>query len=83
MNIWNVLKCFVKGGFWRMILVEEEIEVFFEGRKLIIIVYFLDDIFEEIIYDVFIIVVDVVEVFNFFDFNIVVVVMLICYSSLI
>lgn len=66
-----------------MILVEEEIEVFFEGRKLIIIVYFLDDIFEEIIYDVFIIVVDVVEVFNFFDFNIVVVVMLICYSSLI
>lgn len=66
MNTLNALKCSVKAGPRHVIPGREEIEAILMGRKLTTIVFFLDETFEEIMYDMSTTVVDAVEVRNSF-----------------
>lgn len=61
MNTWNALKRSVKAGPRRNIPAREEIEALLTGKKLTTIVYFLDDTFEEITFDMTTTVADAVE----------------------
>ncbi|XP_057851588.2 kinesin-like protein KIN-14I isoform X2 [Cryptomeria japonica] len=61
MNTWNALKRSVKAGPRRTIPAREEIEALLTGKKLTTIVYFLDDTFEEITFDMTTTVTDAVE----------------------
>lgn len=61
LNTWNALKRSVKAGPRRTIPGREEIEALLTGRKLATIVFFLDETFEEITYDMTTTVADAVE----------------------
>ncbi|KAL5707342.1 Kinesin-like protein KIN-14E [Ranunculus cassubicifolius] len=61
MNTLNALKRSVKAGPRQTIPGREEIEAFLTGRKLTTIVFFLDETFEEISYDMATTVADAVE----------------------
>ncbi|XP_068652513.1 kinesin-like protein KIN-14I [Aristolochia californica] len=50
-NTWNALKCSVKAGPRQTVPGREEIEALLTGRRLTTIVFFLDETFEEITYD--------------------------------
>nr|AMS24255.1 kinesin 14-VIa protein [Marsilea vestita] len=62
LNTWNALKRSVKAGARRTIPTQEEIEALLTGRKLNTIVYFLDETFEEIPYDMTTTVAEAVEI---------------------
>lgn len=62
MNTLNALKRSVKAGPRQTIPPREEIEALLSGRKLTTIVFFLDETFEEITYDMTTTVSDAVEV---------------------
>eukprot|EP00250_Pteridium_aquilinum_P014169 c21823_g2_i1 orf=1-2673(-) len=61
LNTWNALKRSVKAGARRSIPAQEEIEALLAGRKLTTIVFFLDETFEEISYDMTTTVAEAVE----------------------
>ncbi|CAA2968417.1 kinesin-like calmodulin-binding [Olea europaea subsp. europaea] len=61
MNTLNALKCSVKAGPRHIIPGPEEIEALLTGKKLTTIVFFLDETFEEIAYDMTTTVADSVE----------------------
>ncbi|XP_077216389.1 kinesin-like calmodulin-binding protein (ZWICHEL) [Tasmannia lanceolata] len=61
LNTWNALKRSVKAGPRHIIPAREEIEALLTGRKLTTIVFFLDETFEEITYDMATTVADAVE----------------------
>ncbi|KAI5068842.1 hypothetical protein GOP47_0017187 [Adiantum capillus-veneris] len=61
LNTWNALKRSVKAGARRSIPAQEEIEALLAGRKLTTIVFFLDESFEEIPYDMTTTVAEAVE----------------------
>ncbi|TKY58426.1 Kinesin calmodulin-binding protein-like [Spatholobus suberectus] len=61
LNTLNALKCSVKAGPRHIIPGCEEIEALLTGRKLTTIVFFLDETFEEITYDMSTTVADAVE----------------------
>ncbi|KAE9597926.1 putative minus-end-directed kinesin ATPase [Lupinus albus] len=61
LNTLNALKRSVKAGPRHVIPVREEIEALLTGRKLTTIVFFLDETFEEITYDMSTTVADAVE----------------------
>ncbi|MCO5547391.1 hypothetical protein L7F22_000840 [Adiantum nelumboides] len=61
LNTWNALKRSVKAGARRSIPAQEEIEALLAGRKLTTIVFFLDETFEEIPYDMTTTVAEAVE----------------------
>ncbi|KAF9614952.1 hypothetical protein IFM89_021382, partial [Coptis chinensis] len=63
LNTLNALKRSVKAGPRHTIPGREEIEAFLTGKKLTTIVFFLDETFEEITYDMAATVADAVEVF--------------------
>lgn len=63
LNTLNALKHVVKAGPRHTIPGREEIEALLTGRKLTTIVFFLDETFEEITYDMATTVADAVEVF--------------------
>lgn len=63
LNTLNALKHSVKAGPRHIVPGREEIEALLTGRKLTTIVFFLDETFEEITYDMSTTVVDAVEVF--------------------
>lgn len=63
LNTLNALKRSVKAGPRQNIPGREEIEALLTGRKLTTIVFFLDETFEEITYDMATTVADSVEVF--------------------
>ncbi|MCI27923.1 kinesin-like calmodulin-binding protein, partial [Trifolium medium] len=62
LNTLNALKRSVKAGPRHIIPGREEIEALLTGRKLTNIVFFLDETFEEITYDMSTTVADAVEV---------------------
>lgn len=62
LNTWDALKRSVKAGPRHTIPGREEIEALLAGRKLTTIVFFLDETFEEITYDMATTVSDAVEV---------------------
>lgn len=62
LNTLNALKRSVKAGPRHIIPVREEIEALLTGKKLTTIVFFLDEKFEEITYDMSTTVADAVEV---------------------
>lgn len=62
LNTWNALKRSVKAGPRRSIPAQEEIEALIAGQKLTTIVFFLDETFEEITYDMTTTVAEAVEV---------------------
>jgi hypothetical protein len=62
LNTLNALKHAVKAGPRHTIPAREEIEALLTGRKLTTIVFFLDETFEEITYDMATTVADAVEV---------------------
>lgn len=62
LNTLNALKRTVKAGPRHIIPVREEIESLLTGKKLTTIVFFLDETFEEITYDMSTTVADAVEV---------------------
>lgn len=62
MNTLNALKCSVKAGPRHTIPCREEIEALLIGKKLTTIVFFLDETFEEISYDMSTTVSNAVEV---------------------
>ena len=62
LNTLNALKHSVKAGPRHIIPGREEIEALMTGRKLTTIVFFLDETFEEITYDMSTTVADAVEV---------------------
>lgn len=62
LNTLNALKCSVKAGPRNTIPAREEIEAILTNRKLTTIVFFLDETFEEITYDMATTVSDAVEV---------------------
>jgi hypothetical protein len=62
LNTLNALKRSVKAGPRHIIPGREEIEALLTGRKLTNIVFFLDETFEEITYDISTTVADAVEV---------------------
>lgn len=62
LNTLNALKRSVKAGPRHTVPGREEIEALLTGRKLTTIVFFLDETFEEIIYDMATTVADAVEV---------------------
>ena len=62
LNTLNALKHSVKAGPRHIIPGREEIEALLTGRKLTTIVFFLDETFEEITYDMSTTVADAVEV---------------------
>lgn len=62
LNTLNALKRSVKGGPRRITPTAEEIEALLESRNLTTLVYFLDDTFEEITYDMTSTIADAVEV---------------------
>lgn len=64
LNTLNALKRSVKAGPRQTIPGREEIEALLTGRKLTTIVFFLDETFEEITYDMATTVADAVEVFH-------------------
>ena len=66
-NTLNALKHSVKAGPRLTIPAREEIEALLTGKKLTTIVFFLDETFEEITYDMATTVADAVEVFTFID----------------
>ncbi|XP_024387891.1 kinesin-like protein KIN-14I isoform X2 [Physcomitrium patens] len=61
LNTLNALKRSVKGGPRRITPTAEEIEALLESRNLTTLVYFLDDTFEEITYDMTSTIADAVE----------------------
>ncbi|KAJ0988105.1 hypothetical protein J5N97_006461 [Dioscorea zingiberensis] len=61
LNTLNALKCSVKAGPRVTIPAHEEIEALLTGKKLTTIVFFLDETFEEITYDMATTVADAVE----------------------
>lgn len=63
LNTLNALKRSVKAGPRHIMPGREEIEALLTGRKLTTIVFFLDETFEEITYDMATTVADAVEVF--------------------
>lgn len=65
LNTLNALKRSVKAGPRVTIPVREEIEALLTGKKLTTIVFFLDETFEEITYDMATTVADAVEVPDF------------------
>lgn len=65
LNTLNALKRSVKAGPRHTIPGREEIEALLTGRKLTTIVFFLDETFEEITYDMATTVSDAVEVGSF------------------
>lgn len=62
LNTLNALKRSVKAGPRHIVPGREEIEALLTGRKLTTIVFFLDETFEEITYDMSTTVADAVEV---------------------
>jgi hypothetical protein len=62
LNVLNALKRSVKAGPRHIIPGREEIEAQLTGRKLTTIVFFLDETFEEITYDMSTTVADAIEV---------------------
>ena len=64
LNTLNALKRSVKAGPRHIIPGREEIEALLTGRKLTTIVFFLDETFEEITYDMSTTVADAVEVLS-------------------
>lgn len=64
MNTLNALKCSVKAGPRHTIPGREEIEALLIGKKLTTIVFFLDETFEEIAYDMATTVANAVEVLH-------------------
>lgn len=65
LNTLNALKRSVKAGARQIMPGREEIEALLSGRKLTTIVFFLDETFEEITYDMSTTVADAVEVVKF------------------
>lgn len=63
-NTLNALKCSVKAGPRQTIPGREEIEALLTGRKLTTIVFFMDETFEEITYDMGTTVSDAIEVMS-------------------
>ncbi|XP_039124064.1 kinesin-like protein KIN-14I isoform X2 [Dioscorea cayenensis subsp. rotundata] len=61
LNTLNALKCSVKAGPRATIPAHEEVEALLTGKKLTTIVFFLDETFEEITYDMATTVADAVE----------------------
>lgn len=66
LNTLNALKCSVKAGPRATIPAHEEVEALLTGKKLTTIVFFLDETFEEITYDMATTVADAVEVLMIF-----------------
>ena len=62
LDTWNALKRSVKAGARRSIPAQEEIEALLSGQKLTTIIFYLDDSFEEISYDMTTTVAEAVEV---------------------
>lgn len=65
LNTLNAMKHSIKAGPRHMIPVPSEIEALLIGKKLTTIVFFLDETFEEIMYDMSTTVADAIEVLSF------------------
>jgi hypothetical protein len=65
LNTWNALKRSIKAGARRSIPAKEEIEALLSGQKLTTIIFYLDDSFEEITYDMTTTVAEAVEVLRY------------------